>query len=356
MNHNLNSKTLTIEGIQYLRGIAALMVVLHHARTSVIGSEAWPTFGYAGVDIFFVISGFVMSHATQNLSVTTHLKNRVAYTYEFFRKRIIRIVPLYFIGLIWVSRRDIVQGNISSNLIKDFLFIPHPNLEYPSMLWPTLLQGWTLNYEMFFYLIFGISLVMKKFRTLFVLSILLILVMFGILLKSPGSTFDPSSFKDIIFYFYTYDILLEFGLGIIAHKIFVRTESFKISSLFLAVCAAVGFISLIWLSNKIGIRGLLLGIPAFVIVLSFSKLCKGKVQPFLNLLGDSSYAIYLFHWASFGAVKPLVRYLNASEGQPMTVALLIIAYSLMGIFSGILIHLFVEKPLLEKIKLVGKAK
>lgn len=355
MKNNLNTKILTIEGIQYLRGIAALMVVLYHARLSVFGSDAWPIFGYAGVDIFFVISGFVMSHATRSFNITANLKSRIANTYEFFRKRFIRIAPLYFLGLIWVSRRDLIQGNISLNLIKDFLFIPHPNLEYPGMLAPTLLQGWTLNYEMFFYLIFGVSLLLNKLRLIMVIASLSLLVMLGIFFKPPSTTFDPNSFFDILFYFYTRDILLEFGLGIIAHRIFIWSENFKASNLLLATSTTIGFIFLILFSAKTGIRGITLGIPAFVIVLSASKLCKGFKHSFLNLLGDSSYAIYLFHWASFGAIKPLTAYLHSSRGEPETVAILIVANILVSIMSGIIIHLIIEKPLLQKIKDIGKA-
>lgn len=354
MKNILDTNKLTIEGIQYLRGIAALMVVLYHAKISVFGSDAWPAFGYSGVDIFFVISGFVMSHATRSLTLNNNFRDRFLNTYEFFRKRFIRIAPLYFLGLIWVSRRDIFQGNISSDLLKDFLFIPHPNLEYPGMLAPTLLQGWTLNYEMFFYFLFGLSLLLRKFRSLMVITSLLSLVTVGLFFKSPNSTFDSTSFADIVFYFYTNDILLEFGLGIIAHKLFMWTENFKLSPIFLTALAIIGFISLVILSSKTGIRGIILGFPAFIIVISVSKLCAGFKQPFLNLLGDSSYAIYLFHWASFGAVKPLTMYLSSSKGEPITVAILIIANILVGVISGIAIHMMIEKPLLERIKNIGK--
>ena len=100
----------TIDGIQYLRAVAALMVVMFHSRLTTFGSDTWPTFGHSGVDIFFVISGFVMAYATKDINPNLNFNNRLSNTYEFLRKRFIRIFPLYFLGLIWVSRRDVFKA------------------------------------------------------------------------------------------------------------------------------------------------------------------------------------------------------------------------------------------------------
>lgn len=352
-SNSINSKS-TIDGIQYLRALAALMVVLFHSRLSVYGSDDWPTFGHSGVDIFFVISGFVMAFATKNINPNLNFNSRLSVTYEFLRKRFIRIYPLYFLGLVWISRRDISQGDFSMDLLKDFFFIPHPNMEYPGMLAPTLIQGWTLNYEMFFYLLFGVSLVFGKFRTIITVVSLLFLVSIGFYFQTHISTFNPSSFKDILFHFYTNNILIEFGLGIFAYKVFTKFQFFEISRKLLSLIAISAFIALAFLSDEKGMRGIMLGIPAFVIVVSISRLCVGFKLPFLNLLGDASYAIYLFHWSSFGATKPLVAYLSSSAGESATVAVLIISNFIVAVVSGIAIHLWIEKPLLNKIKHFGK--
>ena len=352
-NKAIINKT-TVDGIQYLRAVAALMVVMFHSRLTVYGSDAWPTFGHSGVDIFFVISGFVMSYATQSINPNSNFTLRISDTYEFLRKRFIRIFPLYFLGLLWVSRRDIFIGNFSTYLLKDFFFIPHPNMEYPGMLAPTLIQGWTLNYEMFFYLIFGISLLFGKLRTTITIASLLILVLIGISFESNNSSFNPNSFADILFHFYTNNILIEFGLGILAYKVFIKFQNFKISRLSLLLLATTAFTALALLSDAKGLRGIILGIPAFLIVVSVCRLCEGFKIPFLNLLGDASYAIYLFHWASFGATKPLVAYLSSSAGEQSTVAILIITNFIIAVISGVAIHLLVEKPLLNKIKQFGK--
>ena len=116
------------------------MVVVHHATHSVPGAH-WMPFGGAGVDIFFVISGYVMAHTTQNLPSGQDSASR------FIRKRIARIVPLYWLAILWVTRRTPPD----LNLLRDFFFIPHYNAQYPTLINPILVQGWTLNYEMLFY-------------------------------------------------------------------------------------------------------------------------------------------------------------------------------------------------------------
>lgn len=348
------TNNITINGIQYLRAIAALMVVVHHAKLSVFGSGTWPAFGHTGVDIFFVISGFVMAHATQQMNTSPIFKSRMLTSYEFLRKRLIRIYPLYLLGLIWVSRRALIEGNISSDLIKDIFFIPHPNLEYPDMLAPTLIQGWTLNYEMFFYFIFGITLLLGKFQKIATLTTLFALALLGIIFQAQHVNGEFKNFSEIALHFYTNDILLEFGFGIIAQKVFVRYQQVEFSRALLLITATLGFAALALLANKEGFRSLLLGIPAFFIVISVTFLCMNTKWSFLSLLGDASYAIYLFHWASFGATKPLVTFLASSAGEPTTITLIILANLFVAVISGIAIHLLIEKPILKKMKYVGK--
>ena len=165
-----------IEGIQILRAVAALMVVLHHARLSVPGSDAWPSFGAAGVDIFFVISGFVMAYTTSIVSsrpvAEVASTGLLAKAGKFLRKRVVRVVPLYWLALLWTSRRDLMHAHIGTDLVKDFLFLPHPNNVFHSWLAPTLQQGWTLNYEAFFYILFAVAILFGAARNRVVLSTL----------------------------------------------------------------------------------------------------------------------------------------------------------------------------------------
>jgi peptidoglycan/LPS O-acetylase OafA/YrhL len=134
-----------IEVIQVLRFLAAFSVMMVHLP--VIGFGIW------GVDIFFVISGFIMMYVTEN-----NQKN-------FLVKRIIRIVPLYWILTLGVFSIAIFYPDLLNNttanfehLIKSLFFIPFD--KNGSGHFPILFLGWTLNFEVIFY-------ILSKRRTFF---------------------------------------------------------------------------------------------------------------------------------------------------------------------------------------------
>ncbi|PZP90666.1 MAG: hypothetical protein DI587_38015 [Variovorax paradoxus] len=99
----------SFEGIQYLRALAAIMVVGHHATAFFGGVSGWSNFGMTGVDIFFVISGFIMVHATYGLDPNG---NRAQQAADFFVRRLIRVVPLYWLALAYMNRADIRRGDL----------------------------------------------------------------------------------------------------------------------------------------------------------------------------------------------------------------------------------------------------
>ena len=334
-----------IEGIQILRGVAALMVVMHHARHSVPGSEGWPSFGDTGVDIFFVISGFVMAYTTRSLSMASTAGERLDASGEFLRKRLARVVPLYWLVLLWTARRDLAQGRFSIDLIKDFAFLPHPNATYPDMLWPTVVQGWTLNYEMFFYGLFAVSLLFGGLRTRMLLGALLGLVVFGYCLALARWPSDSAGWLGIARRFYTDNIVLEFGYGVLLQR-FVAGRPAPAWPRAVFVLVALGGFLLLALGHDSWPRGVMQGLPALLIVWASLHACTGWHLPVLVRLGDASYAIYLFHWASFGAIKPLAAWLGPSGGQPLQVALMMALHFLVAVLSGLAIHRWIEMPML----------
>src|SRR6266478_6157802 len=152
-----------IRPIQYLRGIAAMMVVWHHALGQIALSHQLtdlPPFGGYGVDLFFVISGFIMLVTTWDKPITP---------VEFIKHRIRRVVPLY-----WLATSLMVVGAIAAPfmfktlkwdaaaLTKSLLFVPYENLSFPGTISPLLVPGWSLNYEMFFYAIFALLLLVGR--------------------------------------------------------------------------------------------------------------------------------------------------------------------------------------------------
>jgi exopolysaccharide production protein ExoZ len=151
--------------IQYARALAALAVVLAH--TGAYGSGNAFHIGSAGVDIFFVISGFVMWTTTASRAQTPA---------DFIANRIVRIVPMYWLVTLALviaavcvpalfPRLKIDAGHVVASL----LFMPSRS-PFNGELWPVLVQGWTLNYEMFFYGVFALVLFIPRQLRLAALS------------------------------------------------------------------------------------------------------------------------------------------------------------------------------------------
>ena len=169
--------TDTILSVQWLRGLAALIVVLFHLELA-----PW---GASGVDVFFVISGFIMWRTTQHKDM---------HPATFYRHRIWRIVPIYWIyTLLLVLAFFAVPSAFSrlqfdwAHLATSFFFIPWQS-PTSGLATPFLVQGWSLNYEMFFYLIFGATLALASHLRLATITCLLSgLVVLGCLVE-PTST------------------------------------------------------------------------------------------------------------------------------------------------------------------------
>src|ERR1700756_2337701 len=146
-----NSQSTSLLSIQALRAVAALLVLAGHISTILIAEHkaaSFPLFalGPFGVDLFFVISGFVMVYSSERLF------GQPGAPFKFFARRLARIVPLYWAAtsiLVWF----VVPYASTKAVLGSFLFAPHIPSEAP-----LLFVGWTLIFEMFFYAVFAIAL------------------------------------------------------------------------------------------------------------------------------------------------------------------------------------------------------
>lgn len=319
--------------IQALRGIAALFVVFSHLTFIGIGAF--------GVDIFFCISGFIMMYVTQKGSK------------HFLAKRLIRIVPLYYLItvftfvllLVFPSMFMATTADISY-LIKSFFFIPY---EISGVIQPIVRVGWTINYEMFFYVIFFISMkISHKYRGLICSVVLTLLAVLGTLLPLPS----------VFLQFYCHELLLEFVFGMIsfylAKRIFDAVgnkANKKTTGLVMILCFAL-VITCFWLmiseKNDLVIpvfsRVIHLGIPAFILFLAvFTLGCIIKIPAWLSFLGDISFSLYLLHY------YPIMLISRIAEKSPS--AGLKIGLSIVGILFVIGIsaisYYLIEKKLSE---------
>jgi peptidoglycan/LPS O-acetylase OafA/YrhL len=303
------------DSIQVLRGIAALLVVTEHIR--------WMNRGAFGVDVFFVISGFMMMLSTQKSKS------------HFWRKRLSRILPPYYLLtlltyvliLLFPYMFEQTSGN-PIYLVKSLLFIPFDI--GGGVLQPIYRIGWTVNCELFFYLLFGIAMhISFRFRGIICTGFLL--GMTALAWWLPGS-FAPVTF-------YGAPVMLEFALGMglypVAKKLYdmsldVPTRSkgwMKVMSL-CCIAAGVGVLLFMVLTkqqvNILGFGRLFYwGVPAVFCVLLFflGGLFLPMPKPMIGL-GDISYSIYLVHYFPILLMDRYVLPLTNSFGQSVGISLL----------------------------------
>ena len=198
-----------LNSLQYLRAIAALLVVYSHAISFIGSGNSFQTnfyylrsFGAIGVDIFFIISGFIIAYISNDFLG----KNK---TKKFLIKRIIRINPSYYlISIIALLLRFISKSEIKfpfEELVKTFTILPI--FDYGEKFWkPILYVGWTLAFEWYFYLFYAILIFFKiRNKSIVIIVTFIILVLLGIIFPN----------KNIQYKFITNPLVLEFCLGVL---------------------------------------------------------------------------------------------------------------------------------------------
>jgi exopolysaccharide production protein ExoZ len=300
-----NVKQKSIGFIQGFRGIAALIVVLWHGSRFVspygsggIGDRLFFQGASMGVDLFFLISGFVMVITTKT---NAHLG-------EFAVKRLTRILPIYiFLTLSYVF---IAKGGWqyldnfkeSSLLIHSLTFIPASGAPAPPFTFPTLPVGWTLNYEIYFYFVFGVSLVFGRMRwafffSYFVLTLVAVPVFFSTFTLNP---FCDYGFRITYVDLLTNPIIWMFVAGVLVGLLY--TSRITITPGFYAhfiLFAAVGLVVWQYMSEFRANHGIAMwGLSLVPLMVSFALIDKSnpvRIPGWLRYLGDISFSLYLVH-------------------------------------------------------------
>jgi exopolysaccharide production protein ExoZ len=316
--------------IQYLRAFAAIAVVIAH-----VGKQLHLPFnvGGGGVDLFFVISGFIMIAILRDETTPA----------GFMANRIKRIVPLY-----WMATTVMVLGTLAGlfprlsidpwHVVASYLFIP-AQLGGEGPIWPILAPGWTLNYEMLFYALVALLLPLRR-PALIATALTLI---FGTAI-ALGQWFRPTH---PLLVAYSDAVTLEFVFGAWI-AVWWRSgkwwpRSIGVPAILLGILIATVLVTLqiaLW-------RSIALGIPAALLVIGVLSLERqGEVErePISAFLGDASYSIYLWHGLAISVTAMIGRML----GMPLalTFAIAIVA----GIVGGVSSYLIVERPLMRLFK------
>lgn len=330
----------TLDSIQYLRGVAAMLVVLFHVfpqleRMGYRGER--PLALSAGVDVFFVISGFVMVYSTA--------RNPDRGGLAFLRDRLVRIAPLYWVlSLVMLALLIVVPSIAQSSrldtghVLASFLFVPwmHP---VQHLYYPMLVPGWSLNYEMFFYLIFAGALSIAKGQRGRVVMItcgsLFVLALLPIAAPLPG-----------VLGFYTRSLILEFGYGMLLAEAFLR-RPFAISPLWwFAIMIGAVVLAVAPLLGGTVPQAFAVGLPALLVVLGTLYIpvrLNGWFKRVAHEIGDASYSIYLSHYLAMSALGQIWRKLVS--GSPLAWTCFTALSVVTCAIGGVLVYRIVELPL-----------
>ena len=338
-------------GVQILRGVAALAVVTHHSLVQSSHAQGrfspdWITIsGASGVDIFFVISGFIMLFVSfrpqqEPIRPTTFLFRRFTRIYPFYWMCCLCILSVLAVGL--MSHRDLTTSEIVASLALA------PSDQY------LIIVSWTLVYEVYFYAIFSLSLLFKSKAVSVIATTMVIAAMTVVGRVLP---FEP------VRAFLSNPVALEFCMGLWIAWAFSLSRERSASPMraldnrpiIRLALSIVGFGLLaaaplfVTHTDGNGLQGLprvfAWGVPAALIVFTFLniKAPTNRIMRAAVLLGDASYALYLTHeFIMIGYARSLKIGAISRIDQYYVVPILI----LVCVGVGLAAHLFVEKPLL----------
>ncbi len=308
------------DSVQFLRFAAATAVVVHHLSTA-LGSPI--NVFAAGVDVFFVISGFVMA-------VTTSSRDSAA---AFFKRRLIRIYPIYWLATAaYILFKFAAWGDIPAieDAVRSALLLPQLGVQWHPIYFP----AWTLVYEVAFYVLFaGLLLIApRNFKTL---SLVALIALASVNITAPGGQAYLAS-----------NLLLEFAFGIFIGMT-VRFEADRPGlGLIICICGVLLFAAN-W-SSAATARPIGWGLPAMLIV--FGCIRMESLRFFHHrvpiLLGDASYSIYLTHITVIQAVHFYSARLFGWAIDNSIAATIFIVFPA-TLLVGVTVHVAIERPLLH---------
>jgi exopolysaccharide production protein ExoZ len=343
-----------IRQIQVLRGIAAMMVVVHHfavitqpfsAADSLLRYRHLVDLGASGVDIFFCISGVVMMVTISASQATGRF--RVA---DFLARRAIRILPLYWIvSTVFITL--VLLGSLtygpSANvwslplipgyLVASYILLP-TYVPGTRTIAPFLFPGWTLSYEFYFYGLIACAawLLVRPAR----IAVALLATIGGLcalarVLPISGLAIQQFTASTIVFEFV-------FGVGA-----FLVARAFPIAGLrgFCLIVGTLGLMATIFYPAMYTHRVLRWGIPGALVTLGAMGAAPAQqISPLALRLGDASFSIYLIHLIPLYLYAVLLSNGHFSGGLSQFIA--IVAGSIATALAGLGVHRWIEKPVL----------
>ena len=324
--------------IQILRALAALMVVAHHASIMLaqrchLPIPNWIN-GASGVDLFFVISGFVMAISTAPLRKAAHPAR------TFLARRVERVVPMYWlvttikvVALMLFPALGLNALGGARHVLFSYLFWPSMNPQ--GLVEPVVVVGWTLSFEMAFYLLFALALALRA-KPLWVLLPPFLVLGFWPLFHTPAA--------EIPLQFFANTLPLEFVFGLLLG---MNVGTLKRLSWGWGVLLLVGGLLplFLWRSPMFTVyRGFQWGIAAVAVVtgaLILERAWGAHSPRWMLELGDASYSVYLTHTFALPLVGLLIERLHPAWHAVGWAMLLSIVTSAL---AGDAVYRLVERP------------
>jgi exopolysaccharide production protein ExoZ len=328
-----------LEGLEAGRGVAAMMVLLCHAAIhcrhayGVFPLGQVFAFGHAGVDFFFVLSGFIIFHAhRRDLGQPSRLV-------RYIERRITRIYPLYWI---------VLAATLGVALLSSH---PFPGLEHiivSALLSPTvggiiIVDAWTLQHEMLFYTVFAFLLFDKRLG----IAVFAAWLVFLISCTQSSVVAWQSGLLSKLSSYFNFEFFLGMGAAWITARGRIPAPK-RLVLLGLAVFLAVGVsedLGLFINANIYTHAGYGLSATAVVVGLVAWKRQSGlAVPPILASLGSASYAVYLVHVLVLGMVWQVIQRSGLADIFGPIATFLVIAVA--ATLAGLLTSIWVEKPVM----------
>ncbi|TXN73476.1 acyltransferase [Methylobacterium sp. WL18] len=319
-----------LPALQILRFVAAFLVVLFHVGSGLsveAGRASNPFYdGAIGVDIFFVLSGFIIAYTAEPARGMSH----------FAVRRVARVVPLYWllttgVVIVAIMAPALVNGTTLSleKIVRSYLFLPYQKEN--GLVQPLLFLGWTLCYEIYFYALFCLCLSAGRYTVWLACALLSLIVLFGWVQPEGGA----------LWHFYTSPLILEFAFGLMLSRIYAIGLPFQGRRTALSTLLAISAL-LLYLPNLDLLSVIKHGFVATLIVafsLSLPPL-SGRWVAILVVLGDASYALYLSH-PYF--VQASIKIAAPRFGSDLALLAVVIGVGL-AIVVAVLLHRVVELP------------
>lgn len=339
------------KSLQAGRAIAASLVVLFHlggavAADKYFGIAAFSvpfSFGSAGVEFFFVLSGFIILTAHRQDIFKPHRLS------SYIKKRLIRIYPTYWIIFLAVFLLAIASPSLRNTvphdaiiLLKSLLLIPQASQVVGGTGAPIINVAWTLHYEMFFYLCFALLILNRWLAIICGLTLLYLYVMYN---RTPSAGFPLS--------FLANDYVLLFVMGMLVSlastaKNVVANRPWVYASLGAVMFACIALDTVLQINLLSAQKTILYGLACSLIIFGLAKAeDQGRVfggQRPVQILGDASYALYLIHYP---LISILCKLAMLAQLNKLGVFGAIIAYcSILGgcLIASVAFHWWIEKP------------